>query len=47
MALLNEQQIIERIFNHIDNKTTDREDTVWNEPVTSYLSEERFESERV
>ncbi|MEH6610795.1 MAG: SRPBCC family protein [Halioglobus sp.] len=45
IALLNEQKIIERIFNHIDNKTTDLGDTVWKEPVTNYLSEERFESE--
>ena len=45
IALLNEQKIIERIFNHIDNKTTDLGDTVWKEPVTNYLFEERFESE--
>ncbi|MCX2981135.1 aromatic ring-hydroxylating dioxygenase subunit alpha [Halieaceae bacterium IMCC14734] len=44
-SLLNEQQLIERIFSHIDNKTTDLGDTVWQEPVASYLSEERFESE--
>jgi phenylpropionate dioxygenase-like ring-hydroxylating dioxygenase large terminal subunit len=44
-SLLSEQQVIERIFNHIDNKTTDLGDTVWKEPVASYLSEERFESE--
>ena len=45
ISLLNEQEIIERIFNHIDNKTTDLGDTVWKEPVESYLSEDRFESE--
>ncbi|MFK8021962.1 MAG: SRPBCC family protein [Pseudomonadales bacterium] len=45
IPLLNEPEIIERIFNHIDNRTTDLGDTVWKEPVTSYLSEERFESE--
>ena len=45
ISLLNEQQVIERIFNHIDNKTTDLGDTVWKEPVASYLSEQRFESE--
>lgn len=44
-SLLNEQQVIERIFSHIDNKTTDLGDTVWKEPVASYLSDERFESE--
>ena len=45
ITLLNEQKIIERILNHIDNKTTDLGETVWREPVASYLSDERFESE--
>jgi len=44
-SLLNDQQIIERVFEHIDNKTTDLGDTVWKEPVSSYTSDERFESE--
>jgi len=43
--LLNEQQVIDRIFSHIDNKTTDLGDTVWKEPVASYLSQQRFEAE--
>ncbi|MFK8043531.1 aromatic ring-hydroxylating dioxygenase subunit alpha [Congregibacter sp.] len=43
--LLNEQQITERIFSHIDNKSTDLGDTVWKEPVASYLSQERFDAE--
>lgn len=43
--LLNEQEVIERIFTHIDNKTTDLGDTVWREPVANYLSEERFNAE--
>lgn len=46
-SLLSEQQVIERIFSHIDNKTTDLGDTVWTEPVANYLSEERFDSEIV
>ena len=45
ISLLNEPQIVGRIFNHIDNKTTDLGDTVWKEPVANYLSEQRFESE--
>lgn len=45
IPLLSEQEVIERIFNHIDNKTTDLGAIVWKEPVSSYLSEERFESE--
>jgi phenylpropionate dioxygenase-like ring-hydroxylating dioxygenase large terminal subunit len=44
-SLLSEQQVIERIFSHIDNKTTDLGNTVWKEPVASYLSKERFDSE--
>jgi len=43
--LLSEQQIMQRIFTHMDNKTTDLGDTVWKEPVASYLSQERYEAE--
>lgn len=43
--LLGEQKILQRIFDHIDNKTTDLGDTVWQEPVANYLSDARFESE--
>ncbi|MEM8497941.1 MAG: SRPBCC family protein [Pseudomonadota bacterium] len=45
ISLLNEQEITERVFEHIDNKTTDLGDEVWKEPVTSYFSKQRFESE--
>ncbi|MFK7733127.1 MAG: SRPBCC family protein [Pseudomonadales bacterium] len=45
LSLLNEREIAERIFQHIDNKTTDLGTTVWKEPVSSYFSEQRFESE--
>lgn len=44
-VLLNDQQAIERIFSHIDNKTTDLGDTVWRAPVEHYYSQERFEAE--
>ena len=43
--LLSEPEILQRIFNHIDNKTTDLGDSVWKQPVESYWSEERFEAE--
>jgi len=43
--LLSEQQVIERIFQHIDNGTTDLGDTVWREPVEHYKSQEHFEAE--
>jgi nitrite reductase/ring-hydroxylating ferredoxin subunit len=40
--LLSDAQVIERVFQHIDNKTTDRGDEVWREPTENYRSEERF-----
>ncbi len=43
--LLSDDEVIERIFHHIDNKSTDSGDQVWREPVESYLSEERFQAE--
>jgi phenylpropionate dioxygenase-like ring-hydroxylating dioxygenase large terminal subunit len=44
-TLLDDQQAIERIFNHIDNGTTDLGDRVWREPVEHYHSQERFDAE--
>jgi len=43
--LLNDNDVIERIFNHIDNKTTDVGEDVWREPTENYLSQERFDAE--
>ena len=43
--LLDEAQLAERIFQHIDHGTTDLGDTVWQTPVEHYLSLERFEAE--
>ncbi|MEP1470134.1 MAG: aromatic ring-hydroxylating dioxygenase subunit alpha [Halieaceae bacterium] len=43
--LLDEQQVIERIFDHIDNGTTDLGDKTWQEPVEHYHSQERFDAE--
>lgn len=45
--LLNDAELSDRIFHHIDNMSTDRGDVVWREPVDSYTSQERFESEIV
>ena len=42
---LNESDAIERIFNHIDNGTTDLGNTIWKEPVRNYYSQERFDAE--
>jgi len=44
-SLLSEQATIDRIFQHIDNGTTDLGDTVWQEPVAHYHSQERFDAE--
>ena len=43
-SLLDETALAERIFEHIDAGTTDLGDTVWREPVSHYLSQERFEA---
>ena len=43
--LLSEQAVIERVFNHIDNSTTDLGDTVWREPADNYYSQARFDAE--
>ena len=44
-SLLDETALAKRIFEHIDAGTTDLGDTVWREPVSHYLSQERFEEE--
>ena len=43
--LLNSNDIIDRVFEHIDNGTTDLGETVWKEPVNHYDSRLRFDQE--
>ena len=43
--LLTDSQAIERIFEHIDNRTTDVGATVWREPVEHYFDQARFDAE--
>lgn len=43
--LLNDADLIERIFGHIDGRTTDAGTDVWREPVENYTSAERFAAE--
>ena len=43
--LLDDAALAERIFRHIDDGTTDLGESVWHEPVSHYLSRERFEAE--
>jgi len=43
--VMNDRDVIDRIFSHIDNKTTDVGESVWREPVENYGSQERFDAE--
>ena len=43
--LLSDDQLIQRILDHIDNKTTDMGEQVWREPVENYFSQDRFDRE--
>lgn len=43
--LLSDVEVIERIFAHIDAKSTDQGADVWKEPVENYSSQARFEME--
>jgi phenylpropionate dioxygenase-like ring-hydroxylating dioxygenase large terminal subunit len=43
--LLNDVDLIERVFEHIDAKSTDLGETVWREPVENYRGDERFQQE--
>ncbi|MGH1357151.1 MAG: aromatic ring-hydroxylating oxygenase subunit alpha [Burkholderiaceae bacterium] len=43
--LLNDIDLIQRVFDHIDARSTDLGDQVWREPVQFYRCEERFQQE--
>lgn len=43
--LLDTQKMVRKIFDHIDNKTTDLGAETWNEPVANYRSQERLDAE--
>jgi phenylpropionate dioxygenase-like ring-hydroxylating dioxygenase large terminal subunit len=42
---MSDKDVVERVLGHIANKTTDRGDEVWQEPVANYQSPERFAQE--
>jgi len=42
---MSDSDVVDRVLDHIANKTTDRGDEVWQEPVDNYRSNERFEQE--
>lgn len=43
--LLDDQAVVQWIFDHIDHQTTDLNDGTWREPVANYLSPQRFAAE--
>ena len=45
LGLLSDLDIIDQVFKHIDNGTTDLGETQWHEPVSSYYTQARFERE--
>ena len=44
-GVMTDEQVVERIFEHLDHKTTDMGSTTWQEPTEHYQSEGRFEAE--
>jgi phenylpropionate dioxygenase-like ring-hydroxylating dioxygenase large terminal subunit len=44
-TLMNDQQVAQRILDHIERGTTDLGDEVWREPVENYRSSARFAAE--
>jgi phenylpropionate dioxygenase-like ring-hydroxylating dioxygenase large terminal subunit len=45
-TLADDPTVVQRLLDHIDNKTTDLGDRVWREPVENYRSATRFAAER-
>jgi len=43
--LLTDAEVIDRVFSHIDNGTTDEGDLLWQEPTANYHSLERLDAE--
>lgn len=43
--LLTDAEVIERVFSHIDNGTTDEGDLLWQEPTANYHSQARLDAE--
>lgn len=44
-GLMSDTDLIDRVFHHVDNKTTDTGEGVRRVPVTHYTSQERFDAE--
>jgi phenylpropionate dioxygenase-like ring-hydroxylating dioxygenase large terminal subunit len=43
--LLSDTDVVQRVFDHIDNSTTDKGTQSWKEPVDNYRSKERLDAE--
>ncbi len=43
--LSDDREVVQRILDHIDNRTTDLGEACWREPVENYVSEKRFAAE--
>ncbi len=44
-TILDDQAVIQRVLDHIEQGTTDRGDQVWHEPVIHYADPARFDAE--
>jgi len=44
-SFISDSDVVDRVLNHVANRTTDRGEDVWQEPVENYSSKERFEKE--
>jgi phenylpropionate dioxygenase-like ring-hydroxylating dioxygenase large terminal subunit len=43
--LADDATVVQRVLDHIDNRTTDLAGSVWREPIENYRSPERFDAE--
>ena len=43
---MSDSDVVDRVLSHVKNKTTDRGEDVWREPVENYRSEDRLARER-
>ena len=44
-VLSDDATVVQRIFDHIDRRTTDESEAIWREPVANYRSPERYAAE--
>ena len=42
---MSDSEVVDRVLGHVANKTTDRGDDIWREPVENYRSEDRLAQE--